>query len=1199
MQPNSSSFAFLLFPGIISADKFPVLVKKGIAQKLLLATTWSRTHLLHTSFCCIHHTPLFRIISGRFSTKIEMATIETLKQALRQKAASHQQQPLSEAQYNDGLETLARDATAYQDFIVPQLRQLLTSLADARSRSISVLEIGPGPKTVLASLPRHLRNRVELFEAFEPNTLFATKLEASLKHSFPSLKNSPHIYHGPFTLDSIVPNNSKFDVVMFCHSMYNMKPKADFIRRAMTMLNRNGMVVVCHRDGLAQHLDGLVCQQFAFWPTGSISVTDGDDSELDAFASLVAGFTVHDAHVLVEWRKTCQTLGIRHDKTGKNLVFRSPEVMIVLNQHAETALSDLAAQGVLLAPSGERLTVKNPEARLRLPAAIARPTEISHIQKCVRWALRNKVGLTVVGGTHSSQCLWPAVVAVDMAAFKQIHRSESDSLLVADAGCKTGDIIRQAVARGVTVPLGARPSVGAGLWLQGGIGHLTRRQGLTCDAIVGAVMISVATGDILCIGRVPREHQPQGAMRPANEDNLLWAIKGAGTNFGIVVSVAFKTSAAPNYTVRNWVIPLQNEADARKRLSDFDSQVASLFPRHCSADAFLYWDAGQMQLGVTVCHADAISARPKEAQEPIPFQELAAFPAFFLGFSPRGEAKTVDGVGLFDTEMYMSELHGGHGSGKTSAFKRCVFLKDIHEACVANALVAAVQARPSPLCYLHLLQGGEAMADLAADATAFGCRDWEFACVITGVWPRGQHDGTDSAVSWVYDVVRDLLALPQSRGVYGADLGPDPRDSTLAMRAFGPNRPRLARLKRDADPQGVLAYTCPLSSPDTETPKLIVLVTGDSCAGKDYCASIWARLLTQECCAVRVVSISDATKRKYASATPGIDLDHLLHDRAYKEQHRPALTAFHQEQVRQRPRSLEEHFLEVVSANGDVDVLFITGMRDEAPVTALSPLVAHSKLLDVRVRAGGMTRQSRGGRCDSASLPVKESGYRPSLIFDNDAHGAGAAETFGRQHLLSLVHPDLDRLATLVRTVHDFPRKGISFRHVLNIAQQPGGLMLCTSLLQKFLGSIRVGAVAASEAGGFVFASALAHRAGVPLLLARAGGKLPRPTVTVDRDPSHISGTKHDKNGGDGSKLEMNCPAGLPAGASVIVVDDVLASGKTLCAMLRLLEKAGVKADGVIVLVVAEFPAHRGRELLRSYGFGVVKVQNLLVFGGL
>lgn len=68
---------------------------------------------------------------------------------------------------------------------------------------------------------------------------------------------------------------------------------------------------------------------------------------------------------------------------------------------------------------------------------------------------------------------------------------DSGSSVVAEAGCKTGDIFRKTMAAGVTVPLGARLSVGAGLWIQGGIGHLGRLHGLACDAIVGAVAVSV------------------------------------------------------------------------------------------------------------------------------------------------------------------------------------------------------------------------------------------------------------------------------------------------------------------------------------------------------------------------------------------------------------------------------------------------------------------------------------------------------------------------------------------------------------------------------------------------------------------------------------------------------------------------------------------------------------------------------------
>ena len=72
----------------------------------------------------------------------------------------------------------------------------------------------------------------------------------------------------------------------------------------------------------------------------------------------------------------------------------------------------------------------------------------------------------------------------------------------------------------------------------------------------------------------------------------------------------------------------------------------------------------------------------------------------------------------------------------------------------------------------------------------------------------------------------------------------------------------------------------------------------------------------------------------------------------------------------------------------------------------------------------------------------------------------------------------------------------------------------------------------------------------------------------------------------------------VPRGASVVVVDDVLATGKTLCAVLQLLDKAGISVEDISIMTVAEFPIHRGRELLRRRGFGRVNIQSLLVFGG-
>ncbi|KAI0537190.1 phosphoribosyl transferase domain protein [Xylaria digitata] len=1152
-----------------------------------------------------------------------MATLNSLKQALKQKAMKTAKEPLSDAQYSLGFNILLQGSETYQDFIIPQLSQVMAPLLNSRTH-ISVLEIGPGPKSVLGYLPSRMKQKISEYAAFEPNVQFARSLEEWLyspemtESPLPALSSPPDIRQAPFVLDNqsghnagtcTSDENSKYDVILFCHSMYGMKPHNQFIERAIEMLDQrldDGIVVVFHRHGTLD-LSGLVCHQTTSFPTGVVHVPTNDNS-IDNFSPFIAGHALGDSDtdkaVRIEWRKMCCDLG-RLDLG--NLLFSAPEVMMVFTKHA-TALTELTAH-VPLAKSD--MTVKNREARLHRPASIVRPTEIEHIQHCVQWAIKHKTGLTVLGGGHSGHCLWPSVVSVDMSAFDKIHilaasDSEEDgapsscSLVVVEAGCKTGDIIRETMQAGLTVPLGARPSVGGGLWLQGGIGHLARLHGLACDSIVGAVIVSVNSGQVFLVGHVPSQYRPPGAVRPEIEADLLWALKGAGTNFGIIVSVTLKAHAAFNYRTRNWVFPLGNGLGARQTLSDFDRLLARELPRNSSADAYLYCDAAQLRFGVTLFQSST---------EDLTLDTLS--PAATVSLGQEHNSKIVDGLGLFETEMYMSGMHGGHGGGKTSSFKRCLFLNEIGATDVADTLVAAIEARPSSLCYLHLLHGGGAVRDNAADATAFGCRDWNFACVITGVWPRNQ-DGTriaQAAVEWVYDVAMALL--PLSIGTYGADLGPDPRDIPLADKAFGPNLLRLSLLKSKLDSHRVLAYACPLPKAPLE-PKLIILVAGESCAGKDYCAGLWASILknndvTPTSLTARVVSISDETKRAYAAAT-GADLDRLLHERAYKEQHRPALTTFFQDQVHKRPQLLEEHFMNVVRSAKDVDVLLITGMREEAPVAALSHLVPSSRLIEVHVQASEETRRARGQgsgqndndgkdkRAESDASKSKAMNYCPSFIFNNEATGGEAAQIFAEHNLLPFLHEDLQRLANMVRLVPDFPRQGIDFRHVLDISQQHDGLALCTFLLKNlFAGDwAKVGAIVCCEAGGFVFAPALALEVNVRLALIREAGKLPPPTFSVVKSSSHISSSSSDL---EEKRIEIGQDI-LPKSAPVVVVDDVLATGKTLCAVLELLTKAGVDVEDITVMTVLEFPVHRGRQLLRERGFGRVNIKSLLVYGG-
>ncbi|KAK1948780.1 hypothetical protein LY78DRAFT_709456 [Colletotrichum sublineola] len=109
-----------------------------------------------------------------------MSTLNCLKLALRQKALgdTSSRQPLSDTQYSTGFSVMSQSpgCTTYQDFIFPQLSQILTPVFSLRI-DISVLEVRPRQRSILRDLPISLRKQVGRYTAFKPNGLFATRLE--------------------------------------------------------------------------------------------------------------------------------------------------------------------------------------------------------------------------------------------------------------------------------------------------------------------------------------------------------------------------------------------------------------------------------------------------------------------------------------------------------------------------------------------------------------------------------------------------------------------------------------------------------------------------------------------------------------------------------------------------------------------------------------------------------------------------------------------------------------------------------------------------------------------------------------------------------------------------------------------------------------------------------------------------------------
>jgi hypothetical protein len=288
-----------------------------------------------------------------------MATLDTLKRTLRKKAAETAPSPpsstqrLSDSQYKAGFDILMQDhgRTTYQDFVVPQLSQLLAPLFHSRP-GISVLEVGPGPKSVLGYLPSDLRRKIKRYAAFEPNNLFAAELQEWLCSSsqteppLPCLEGLPGIKRAPFIPNSNTKTGGSvgaeggaeaFDVVLFCHSLYGMKPKHEFIQCALDLLiqsQEDGLVVAFHR-GETLDCNGLACYRTATFPTGVIRVADNDEV-LDCFSRFIAGHVMKDPEldkaVRLEWRKACRSLGHHEEAHPDQLLFDSPDMMVAFNR---------------------------------------------------------------------------------------------------------------------------------------------------------------------------------------------------------------------------------------------------------------------------------------------------------------------------------------------------------------------------------------------------------------------------------------------------------------------------------------------------------------------------------------------------------------------------------------------------------------------------------------------------------------------------------------------------------------------------------------------------------------------------------------------------------------------------------------------------------------------------------------------------
>lgn len=168
-------------------------------------------------------------------------------------------------------------------------------------------------------------------------------------------------------------------------------------------------------------------------------------------------------------------------------------------------------------------------------------------------------------------------------------------------------------------------------------------------------------------------------------------------------------------------------------------------------------------------------------------------------------------------------------------------------------------------------------------------------------------------------------------------------------------------------------------------------------------------------------------------------------------------------------------------------------------------------------------------------------------------------------------------LARHIRPIPDFPKPGILFRDITPLLADADAFAAAIAALAEPWRHAGVAAIAAVEARGFLFAGPLALELGVGVIPVRKPGKLPADTISHEYDLEY---------GRD--RLEMHRGV-LAAGAGVLVVDDVLATGGTAAACMKLVEAAGGRVLGSSFLV--EIAALGGRERLVPH-----RVESVIIY---
>ncbi|MBD0283129.1 MAG: FAD-binding oxidoreductase [Thermoleophilaceae bacterium] len=410
----------------------------------------------------------------------------------------------------------------------------------------------------------------------------------------------------------------------------------------------------------------------------------------------------------------------------------------------------------------------------RRPALVARCGGVADVAAAVNFARDNELLVAVRGGGHgvAGHALCDGGLVIDLSEMRAVDVDVEERTARAEGGCTLVDVDRETQRHGLATPLGVVSATGiAGLTLSGGMGWLRRRHGLSCDNLVSAQVVT-ADGSALT------------ASETENED-LFWAIRGGGGNFGVVTSFEYRLHpVGPEVFVCFVFYPAEGGREVlqscERYLSEAPEDVAPLafFGRVPAVEEFPPESHGQPYVTLLAPHP----GDPAEGERVLqPLREIADPIADLSATMPYTEAQAILDEDYPDGWRY---------------YWKSVNVPELSDELIER-LARHAAAAPSAHSTIDIWYQGGAMARVGEDETAFANRSEPY---LLGIEGNSEDDaGSDENVAWVRDTFADMRSF-SAGGVYLNFPGFLEEGKQLLREGYGKNYERLAEVKTRYDP---------------------------------------------------------------------------------------------------------------------------------------------------------------------------------------------------------------------------------------------------------------------------------------------------------------------------------------------------------------------------------------------------------------